>query len=177
MIEKAKAVACMKHKGLTRADGREYVVHPFDVYNILSEIYDESNRQNVLCASLLHDTLEDTNTSIVELQSLFNEEVASLVVEVTNATYAIHTFGKAEYLSNKMINMTDSALAIKLADRLSNIRDLKGYDAERIANLMLETATIMIKISTRPELKPYHKKLIQDIGNIIVTYKSRKQPK
>ena len=173
MIQKAKALACVKHKGQKRTDGRDYVEHPIEVYKILETIYNEPNRENVLVASILHDTLEDTNTSIMELENLFNEEVASLVVEVTSAKYAVKTFGKVEYLSNKMMHMTDGALAIKLADRLSNVSDAKGYSEERKERLMTETSLILKNIVNRQNLKPYHKKLIEEIGRIILKNKSK----
>ena len=168
------AYATLKHKGQTRADGTDYIVHPIDVYNILKDLYNGDNRENVLCAGLLHDTLEDTNTSILELTTQFNEEVASLVTEVTNATYAIKEFGKTDYLIHKMLNMTDSALAIKLADRLSNVSDTKGFSEEKRQRLYTETTKIILAVSKHPNLKPYHAQLIKQIGDCILAKKTPK---
>ena len=163
------AYATLKHKGQTRIGGADYITHPIEVYNILKDMYHEENRENVLCAGLLHDTLEDTNTSILELTTQFNEEVASLVTEVTNATYAIKEFGKTDYLIHKMLNMTDSALAIKLADRLSNVSDTKGFSKEKRQKLYADTTKILLAVSKRPNLKPYHAKIIKQISDRILS--------
>ena len=76
-----------------------------------------------ICAAFLHDTMEDTETSSVELRGEFGDKIADLVWELTNSKYDIEKIGKEEYMSEKLKNLSNDALLIKLADMLYNISD------------------------------------------------------
>ena len=79
-IKKAYDVAAAKHYGQKRQSGEDYIIHPLNVAYILAEMHADVD---TICAGLLHDTLEDTDTTKEELIIEFNEDVANLVDGVT----------------------------------------------------------------------------------------------
>ena len=85
IILAASAFAAHKHRDQRRkgADASPYINHPIAVANVLANeggITDDT----VLAAALLHDTIEDTDTNVEELQAEFGPDVAAIVVEVTD---------------------------------------------------------------------------------------------
>ena len=134
-----------KHKGQKRDDGQDYIVHPIRVAKIVDKYKGQysSNREILLAAALLHDTLEDTNTSYKELRENFGEVVASIVVELTTAKYSCQFIGKAHYLAEKMQMMTNYALTIKLADRLDNVSDLLNTSEQKREKTINDTYYIL----------------------------------
>lgn len=85
--------------------------------------------EDILCASLLHDTIEDCfddpEVGYYIIKEKFGKKVADIVMELTSSKEEIENEfdSKADYLIVKMIHMSDDALVIKLADRLQNISD------------------------------------------------------
>jgi len=145
-IIKAINFSFIKHKNQKRrGTGMEYVVHPIIVNEFVQYYfgkvltYDEIKILKI--CSLLHDTLEDTNTSYNEIKTIFGDEVAKITLELTSNEELLKKKGKNEYLKNKMINMSSSALSIKLLDRLSNIldnpRDKYVVDTINLMNFLL----------------------------------------
>ena len=80
IIRKAYEFANELHKGQMRQSGEPYITHPLSVADILSEMHAD---RDTICAALLHDTLEDTDTTKEEIAELFNKEIANLVDGVT----------------------------------------------------------------------------------------------
>jgi guanosine-3',5'-bis(diphosphate) 3'-pyrophosphohydrolase len=123
-ILKAAAFAAHKHRDQRRKDAAAspYINHPIALANILANeggILDAV----VIVAALLHDTLEDTETTPEELQELFGAEVASVVVEVTDDK----TLPKAERKQLQIehaAHISQRAKLVKLADKIANIRDV-----------------------------------------------------
>lgn len=119
----AYAFAKYKHKqtGVVRkGSGLPYFVHPKGVAMIVLENGGSIEQIN---AALLHDTLEDTDTSSLELKTLFGEKVANMVWELTNSRIKIDEIGKDSYMSEKLKSISEEALFVKLADMLYNIND------------------------------------------------------
>ena len=136
--------ASEKHSGQYRADGvTPYINHPILVAELVKQYKQSKNIDAIVAAALLHDTLEDTYTSYRELVDNFGEMVASMVMEVTNASYVPYLVGKDQYLKNKMLVMSNYALVIKLADRLANVIDCKTLPKERKERLTLDTNEII----------------------------------
>ena len=128
--------AAKKHRNQTRkgADQQPYINHPLEVLNILTGI-GKIEAYDILIAAVLHDTIEDTETSEEEIAKLFGSEVRDFVLEVTDdknlpkATRKQLQIEHAPHLSN-------GAKYIKLADKISNIRDVTenppdGWSKER----------------------------------------------
>jgi len=118
-IKQAHSFALERHKGQYRKFTKlPYIRHPEQVVCILA-MYDVDNA--ILTAAMLHDVVEDTYTTIQEIQETFGKKVADLVEELTSDVKAKRTFGKKVYMSNHMNGMSSNAFTIKLADRLHNI--------------------------------------------------------
>ena len=114
----------MKHRDQRRKDAEQspYINHPIQVANILAtdgEVEDET----LLMAAVLHDTIEDTQTSKSELESMFGPEVLKIVLEVTDDK----SLEKAERKRLQVENAPQKsarAKQLKLADKICNIRDI-----------------------------------------------------
>ncbi len=124
LIMQALAFAAHKHRDQRRKDAgaSPYINHPIALANILSN---EAGICDVetLCGALLHDTLEDTETTAQELEQTFGEVICQIVVEVTDdkrlpkAERKRLQIERAAHASNK-------AQRVKLADKIANLRDI-----------------------------------------------------
>jgi (p)ppGpp synthase/HD superfamily hydrolase len=124
MILKAIKFATEKHEGQTRkVSGEPYIVHPIMVSYILAKYKQSKNIEELICAALLHDTLEDTDTTFDEIVNEFTPLVASLVMELTSDENLIKQIGKNEYLKIKLCGISNYGLILKFADRMGNISD------------------------------------------------------
>ena len=151
IIQKAYEYAKAKHGDQLRKSGEPYIIHPVQVAYILATL---GMDDNTICAALLHDVLEDTDTTYEELEKEFNSEVAYMVDGVTK-------LGKLQYASveeQQVENYRKMFLAmgkdirvilIKLADRLHNMRTLKYLSRDRqIANAK-ETMELYAPLANR----------------------------
>lgn len=123
-MEKALSFATEKHKLQKRKfNGEPYVNHCIRVSNTVKEF---SNQDELMVAAILHDTLEDTDTTYDELQREFGEQIAKIVLSLSNDKEELARLGKTQYLAEKINTLTSEELLIKLADRLDNLTDLRG---------------------------------------------------
>jgi (p)ppGpp synthase/HD superfamily hydrolase len=130
-----------KHAGQIRKLSKDpYIVHPIKVAEILKTM---NENDDLIKAAYLHDTIEDTNTTLEEISEKFGLKVANLVKELTSDRAAIKEVGKAQYLTKKMNDMSMNALTIKLADRLDNVSDLNASDLEFARKYLKETQFIL----------------------------------
>lgn len=120
-FRRAAKFAAAKHKGQMRKDGKTpYIAHPVQVASILhreASVIDPV----ILLGALLHDTLEDTDTSFDELEAEFGHEVAKLVQEVTNDPNLSKLDSKAAQIDKQW---SPKAIKLKIADKTANLRDL-----------------------------------------------------
>ena len=141
VLERAFEVAARAHAGQKRKSGDPYITHPVAVAAILAEL---GMTPPTLAAALLHDTVEDTSYTLVQLRKDFGEEVAALVDGVTKLDKV--TYGdaaQAETVRKMVVAMSRDirVLVIKLADRLHNARTWRYVpqaSAERKARETLE---------------------------------------
>jgi len=122
-----------------KGSGVPYFVHPKGVALIVMK---NGGNNDQIKASLLHDTLEDTHTSDEELRVCFGEHVQSLVRELTNQKYKIEEMGKEDYMTEKLMKLSNEALLIKLADMLYNINDM-ATEAQEVR--MLHNVSALIR--------------------------------
>lgn len=120
---RAAAFAAYKHRDQRRkdADASPYINHPIAVANVLADAGVDD--PIVLAAALLHDTIEDTDTSRAEIEHLFDRQVASIVAEVTDDK----SLPKAERKRLQVehaATISDKAKLVKLADKICNLRDI-----------------------------------------------------
>ncbi len=121
---KAVAFAADKHRNQRRkgADASPYINHPIAVANLLANeggIADAT----VLCAAVLHDTIEDTETTADELAALFGAEVTSVVREVSDDKSLEKHVRKQRQIEHAPHLSTEAKL-VKLADKICNVRDI-----------------------------------------------------
>jgi len=167
LIEKAIVFAQEKHKGQLRRDGTPYILHPLRVSEIVRKFKKSNKLNEIMAAAILHDTLEDTDTTIPELLENFGELVTGIVIELTSEKNKIEIFGKTKYLSEKLSSskkVSRWALVVKLADRLDNISDLETLeDSEFAIRMKKETEDILIFLEKNRELSDTQKRLIEAI--------------
>lgn len=167
----------LKHEGQYRKFTLcPYYIHPIRVASLVYKNKESHKIDELVIASLLHDTLEDTNTTEKEIEEMFGWQVLSLVQELTSNKEESDKHGKANYLANKMINMSSWALVIKLCDRLDNVSDFMYASDNFIQKYGNETLNILkLLVGIRKDISPTHIKLINmikmQLGMYNVEYK------
>ena len=151
LIRKAYVYCAKVHQGQTRLSGEPYLVHPMDVSAILAEL-----RLDVptVVTGLLHDTVEDTLTTLDQLKEMFGEEVANLVDGVTKIGkihFKTKEESQAENFRKMLLAMSDDirVILIKLADRLHNMRTLQYQPEPKQRAIAKETLDIYAPIANR----------------------------
>jgi len=121
---KAVAFAAQKHSTQRRKDAQAspYINHPIALANVLANEGDIAN-QDVLIGALLHDTIEDTETTPEELKAIFGEKIASIVMEVTDDKNLPKAQRKALQIEHAAHASMEAKL-VKLADKICNLRDM-----------------------------------------------------
>lgn len=119
-LSKAIIIAEQYHRTQTRHSGIPYIVHPFDVVNILLDL--GVTDENLLCAGMLHDTIEDTEYTEVMMRKDFGDEITNIVMEVTKIEENVHTTikEKMDFLKD-CVHKSFESLILKFADRYSNV--------------------------------------------------------
>ena len=151
-IRKAYDYACEKHFGQKRLTGEDYIVHPLAVALILANI--KADKETII-AGLLHDVLEDTNTTEEELTNLFGKTVNTIVSGVTKINSISFKGGENEASiatqRKILVGLTEDVrvIIVKLADRLHNMRTLWVHSEEKQKKKARETLDILIPIAHR----------------------------
>ena len=127
LILRAVAFAAHKHRDQRRKDkeASPYINHPIELANVLWQEGGVRDPQ-VIAAALLHDTLEDTETSWHELRGEFGEEIADVVLDVTD-TMCIWMAVLKRLQVARAANSSDHAKLVKLADNICNVRDIGAH--------------------------------------------------
>jgi GTP diphosphokinase / guanosine-3',5'-bis(diphosphate) 3'-diphosphatase len=149
LLQRAYDVAEEKHRGQRRNSGDPFITHPLAVATILAELGMDTT---TLVAALLHDTVEDTDYSLQQLQADFGEEVAHLVDGVTKlAKVKLGAAAEAETIRKMVIAMARDprVLVIKLADRLHNMRTMRFLPPEKQARKARETLEVLAPLAHR----------------------------
>jgi guanosine-3',5'-bis(diphosphate) 3'-pyrophosphohydrolase len=151
LIRKAYEFSQKHHAGQSRASGQPYLVHPLEVALVLAEMKMDPV---AIAAGLLHDSVEDTSVTVVDIRKEFGEQVAHIVEGVTKISaidFATREEQQAENLRKMMLAMVDDirVVLIKLADRLHNMRTLEHLPPERQQKIARETLEIYAPIAHR----------------------------
>src|SRR5437764_5756179 len=151
IIKKAYEFSLKHHAGQTRASGEPYLVHPLEVALILADMKIDPA---AIAAGLLHDSVEDTSVTVVDIRKEFGEQVAHIVEGVTKINaidFATREEQQAENLRKMMLAMVDDirVVLIKLADRLHNMRTLEHLPPDRQEKIARETLDIYAPIAHR----------------------------
>lgn len=151
MLERAFLFAREAHAGQCRKSGEPFIAHPVEVALILADL-----RMDVetICAALLHDTVEDSDVSLAEVETKFNAQVAQLVDGVTKITrIEVESLSdeQAQTIRKMFVAMSKDirVVVIKLADRLHNMRTLSALREDRRIFKARETLEIYAPIAHR----------------------------
>ena len=152
MLNRAYVFSMKKHGAQTRASGDPYFSHPVEVAGILTGLKLDGAS---IATGLLHDTVEDTDATLDEIEKLFGKEVSSLVDGVTKLSQVelkSDDDHQAENFLKLLLAMSKDirVLLVKLADRLHNMRTLK-YVAkpEKRQRIARETMEIYAPLAAR----------------------------
>ena len=131
LILKALEFASLKHRDQRRkdADASPYINHPIALANVLAR-EGGVTEDVVLAAALLHDTLEDTQTTPAELREHFGEKIAGIVEEVTDDKNLLKAERKRLQIEHAA-TISREAKLVKLADKICNVRDVADHPPAR----------------------------------------------
>jgi GTP diphosphokinase / guanosine-3',5'-bis(diphosphate) 3'-diphosphatase len=151
MIREAWSFGQAMHEGQFRQSGEPYFTHPVAVAKILAE---QQMDDATIITALLHDTIEDTKASFVEVERRFGREIAELVDGVTKLTNLQLNSKETRQAENfrKLFMATSRDLRVtlvKLADRLHNMRTIKSMRPEKQAQKARETMDIYAPLAGR----------------------------
>ncbi len=151
LIRRAWDFCKQQHEGQLRASGEPYIIHPLEVAHVLAELKMDST---AIAGGLLHDAVEDTDVTSVEIAKRFNEQVAHIVEGVTKLDkikFANREDHQAENIRKMLLAMVTDirVVIIKLADRLHNMRTLEHLKPEKQQKIARETLDIYAPLAHR----------------------------
>lgn len=151
LLKQAHLFSNKAHGSQRRIEGSPYIEHPLSVASILADM-----KMDVatIAAALLHDTIEDTETSVNDIKDLFGEEVAFLVEALTKLSkieFRTKEQAQAENFRKMFLAMSEDirVILIKFADRLHNMRTLQHLTGNKQQRIALETIEIYAPIANR----------------------------
>ena len=169
---KAIAFAARKHRDQRRKDAQAspYINHPIALANVL--VHEGGvNDAIVLCAAVLHDTIEDTETSVAELEAEFGKRIASVVLEVTDDKRLPKHERKQRQVDHAP-HLSRKAKLVKLADKIANLRDMfeapPARWSHRRKHQYFQWASRVIEglRGTHPELERIFDGLVARVGEL-----------
>jgi guanosine-3',5'-bis(diphosphate) 3'-pyrophosphohydrolase len=151
LLRMAFEMAADAHKTMRRKSGEPYILHPLAVARICVEEIGLGVR-STLC-SLLHDTVEDTDLTLDDIEKTFGTEIARIVDGLTKISNVIDVGAsqQAENFRKILLTITDDprVILIKLADRLHNMRTLDSMKREKQLKISSETVYVYAPLSHR----------------------------
>ncbi len=151
LIQRAHSYALEKHKGQTRASGEPYITHLREVAFLATKLRLDAAS---IATALLHDTVEDTEVTIEDIQILFGKEIAELVNGVTKLSqikFHSKEEAQAENFRKMLLAMAKDirVLLLKLCDRVHNMRTLEFLSDARRDRISKETLDIYAPLASR----------------------------
>ncbi len=150
-IKRAYEFGLKAHEGQIRKSGEPYFTHPVEVAKILADMHMD---YQTLCAAILHDVIEDTETAKKEIKTCFDKDIADLVDGVSKLTqinFDSREEAQAHNFRKMVMAMTNDirVILVKLADRLHNMRTLEALSPEQRRRIARETLDIYAPIAQR----------------------------
>jgi GTP pyrophosphokinase len=151
LLRRAYAYSNEVHFKQSRKGGNPYIEHPLAVAGILCDMKLDTNS---IATGLLHDTVEDTDTSVEDIKALFGEDIAFLVDSLTKLSkmeFKTNEDAQAENFRRMFLAMAEDmrVILIKFADRLHNMRTLQYLAAQRREAIARETMDIYAPLANR----------------------------
>src|SRR5918998_4898085 len=151
LIRMAFEIAAEAHKTMRRKSGEPYILHPLAVARICIEEIGLGVRSTI--CSLLHDTVEDTDVTLEDIQREFGNEIAKIVDGLTKISNVIdiNASQQAENFKKILLTLTDDprVILIKLADRLHNMRTMESMKREKQLKISSETVYVYAPLAHR----------------------------
>ena len=151
LLRTAFEMSVEAHKTMRRKSGEPYILHPLAVAKICVEEIGLGVRSTI--CSLLHDTVEDTDISLEDVEREFGQEIARIVDGLTKISNVIDINGsqQAENFKKILMTLTDDprVILIKLADRLHNMRTLESMKREKQLKISSETVYVYAPLAHR----------------------------
>ncbi|MCA3660144.1 MAG: bifunctional (p)ppGpp synthetase/guanosine-3',5'-bis(diphosphate) 3'-pyrophosphohydrolase, partial [Methylobacterium sp.] len=151
LLNRAYVYAMKAHGSQKRASGDPYFSHPLEVAAILTELRVDDE---TIAAAMLHDTIEDTETTRTDIESRFGDDIATLVeglTKIKKLDLVSKKAAQAENLRKMLLAVAEDArvLLVKLADRLHNMRTLHYVPPDKRARIAEETLEIYAPLAGR----------------------------
>ena len=151
LLRTAFEMSVEAHKTMRRKSGEPYILHPIAVARICVEEIGLGVRSTI--CSLLHDTVEDTDISLEDIEREFGQEITRIVDGLTKISNVIDINGsqQAENFKKILMTLTDDprVILIKLADRLHNMRTLESMKREKQLKISSETVYVYAPLAHR----------------------------
>jgi GTP pyrophosphokinase len=151
LIERAYTYSQWAHRNQKRRSGDPYFVHPVGVAGIIADLHLDTAS---VCAGLLHDVVEDTDSTLSDVANHFGAEIARLVdglTKLNNIDFSSREDRQAESFRKMVVAMAKDlrVLLVKLCDRLDNMRSLDAMKAESQERIAAETMEIYAPLANR----------------------------
>ncbi|PLX00885.1 MAG: GTP pyrophosphokinase [Marinilabiliales bacterium] len=151
LIRKAFDIANEAHQNIRRKSGEPYIYHPIEVAKIVAgEI--GLGTKSVVCA-LLHDTVEDTDYTVEDIERMFSPKIASIIDGLTKISHVFdqNSSLQAENFRKMLLTLSDDVrvILIKLADRLHNMRTLQSMPRRKQIKIAGETLFLYAPLAHR----------------------------
>jgi GTP pyrophosphokinase len=164
-IKKAFLISAEAHKDMRRKSGEPYIYHPLSVAQICVEEIGLGTTS--IIAALLHDVVEDTDTTLAEIEKQFNPKIAAIIDGLTKiaGTFEYGTSQQAENFRKMLLTLSDDirVILIKLADRLHTMRTLTSMAKEKQMKIASETIYLYAPLAHRLGLNAFKSEL-EDLG-------------
>ena len=170
IITKAFNFARQAHKGVRRLSGEPYIMHPIAVAQIACEEIGLGSTS--ICASLLHDVVEDTDYTIEDISNIFGQKIAQIVdglTKISGGIFGDRASAQAENFKKLLLTMSDDirVILIKICDRLHNMRTLQSQPANKQYKIAGETLYIYAPLAHRLLLRGLLSRLLCSGFNIL----------
>ena len=152
IIEKAFNFARQAHKGVRRLSGEPYIMHPIAVAQIACEEIGLGSTS--ICASLLHDVVEDTEYTVEDISNIFGPKIAEIVdglTKISGGIFGEKASAQAESFKKLLLTMSDDirVILIKISDRLHNMRTLGSQLPSKQYKIAGETLYLYAPLANR----------------------------
>jgi len=161
----AARFAARRHHGQFRkgSEPEPYIVHPLEVAHLLAGVGGVQD-PDLLIAALLHDTIEDTDTTEEEITELFGERVAKIVLEVTDDK-SLPKAARKELQVEHAPHISDEAKQLKMCDKISNIGDILKNPPDWTDERKIEYVEWGVRVfeglrGVNPELETHFEELV-----------------
>ena len=165
LIRKAFELAVEAHKDMRRKSGEPYIYHPIAVAQICAEEIGLGTT-SIICG-LLHDTVEDTEITLADIEGMFGERVAKIIDGLTKISGVFDQTSslQAENFRKMLLTLSDDirVILIKLADRLHNMRTLDSMARDKQIKIASETLYLYAPLAHRLGLNAIKTEL-EDLG-------------